>query len=204
MRFMMVKFIKKIIVLLLCGSVASCATTDLMDSWKDADLKHSFQHPMIIGVSDSQQTRQLYEKYFVAELKKQNITATPSYTLISSKQKVNRETVIAAVKDTDIDAVLVSYLISADTEVKHRDSILNTGYSADVDSNQVSATIISNRGQSRDEEIFVLKNDLYDAKSKSLAWSAQTKSVGPESIDQVVREVTAILIKEMLSDKVLK
>ena len=161
MRFMMVKFIKKIIVLLLCGSVASCATTDLMDSWKDADLKHSFQHPMIIGVSDSQQTRQLYEKYFVAELKKNNITATPSYTLISSKQKINRETVVAAVKNTDIDAVLVTYLISSDAEVRHRDSILNTGYSAEVDSSQVSATIISNRGQSRDEEIFVLKNDLY-------------------------------------------
>ena len=204
MRFMMVDIVKKIIVLLFSSIIASCATTDLMDSWKDAELNHSFQHLMIIGVSDSQQTRQIYEKYFVAELKKNNITATPSYTLISSKQKINREVVVAAIKNTDIDAVLVSYLISADTEVKHRDSILNTGYSAEVGSNQVSATIISNRGQSRDEEIFVLKNDLYDANSKSMVWSAQTKSVGPESIDQVVREVIAILVKAMLDDKVLK
>ena len=204
MRFMMVDIVKKIIVLLFSSIIASCATTDLMDSWKDAELNHSFQHLMIIGVSDSQQTRQIYEKYFVAELKKHNITATPSYTLISSKQKINREVVVAAIKNTDIDAVLVSYLISADTEVKHRDSILNTGYSAEVGSNQVSATIISNRGQSRDEEIFVLKNDLYDANSKSMVWSAQTKSVGPESIDQVVREVIAILVKAMLNDKVLK
>lgn len=200
----MVDIVKKIIVLLLSAFIVSCTTTELKDSWKDADLKYSFQHPMIIGISDSQQTRQIYEKYFVAELKKNNITATPSYTLISSKQKINRETVVAAVKNTDIDAVLVTYLISSDAEVRHRDSILNTGYSAEIDSSQVSATIISNRGQSRDEEIFVLKNDLYDAKSKSLVWSAQTKSVGPKSIDQVVREVTAILIKEMLDDKVLK
>ena len=204
MRFMMVDIVKKISVLLLSGFIVSCATTELKDSWKHADLKYSFQRPMIIGISDSQQTRQIYEKYFVAELKKNNITATPSYTLISSKQKMNRETVVAAIKNTDIDAVLVTYLVSADTEVKHRDSILNTGYSADVDSSQISATIISNRGQSRDEEIVVLKNDLYDAKSKSLAWSAQTKSVGPESIDQVVKEVTAILIKKMFDDNVLK
>ena len=204
MRIMMVDFVKKIIVLLLSCLIASCATTDLMDSWKDDELNYSFKHPMIMAVSDSQQTRQIYEKYFVAELKKQNITATPSYTLISSKQKINRETVVAAIKDTDIDAVLVTYLISADSKVKHRNSILNTGYSASVDSSQVSATIISNRGQSRDSEVFVLKNDLYDAQSKSLAWSAQTKSVGPESIDQVIKEVTAILIKEMLDDNVLK
>ena len=200
----MVDIVKKITVLLLSFFIVSCAATKLKDSWKDADLKHSLQHPMIIGISDSQQTRQIYEKYFVAALKKNNITATPSYTLISSKQEMNRETVVAAIKNTDIDSVLVTYLISADGEVRHRDSILNTGYSAEIDSSQVSATIISNRGQSRDEEIFVLKNDLYDARSKSLVWSAQSKTVGPESIDQVIKEVTAILIKEMLEDNVLK
>lgn len=196
--------VKTIVVLFLSSLIASCATTDLLDSWKEADLDHSYQHLMIIGISDSQQNRQIYEKYFVEELKKLNITATPSYKLISSKQKMNRETVISAIKDTEIDAVLVTYLISADVEVKHRDSMLNVGYSGDVESNQMSATIISNRGQSRDEEIFVLKNDIYDARSKSLVWSAQTKSVGPESIDQVVTEVTELLIKEMLSDEIIK
>lgn len=196
--------VKKIIVLILSTIIASCSTTSLMHSWKDAELDRSYQHPMILAISDSQQTRQIYEKYFVAELKKINITATPSYKLISSKQKINRETVVAAIQGKDIDSVLVTYLVSADIEVKHRESPLNTGYSADVDSNQISATIVSNRGQSRDEEVFVLKNDIYDAESKTLAWSARTKTVGPESVDQVVKEVTALLIKEMLSDGIIK
>jgi hypothetical protein len=196
--------VKKIIVLILSTIIASCSTTSLMDSWKDVELDRSYQHPMILAISDSQQTRQIYEKYFVAELKKVNITATPSYKLISSKQKINRETVVAAIQGKDIDSVLVTYLVSADTEVKHRESPLNTGYSAEVDSNQISATIVSNRGQSRDEEVFVLKNDIYDAESKTLVWSARTKTVGPESVDQVVKEVTALLIKEMLSDGIIK
>ena len=159
---------------------------------------------MIIAISDSQQTRQIYEKYFVEELKKNEIRSTPSYKLINSKQEISREVVIEAIEDTDIDAVLVTYLVSAETEFKERLSPLNTGYSADVDSNQISATIVSNRGQSREEEIFVLKNDIYDAKNKKLVWSVLTKTVGPESVDEVVTDVTALLIKQMFDDGLLK
>jgi len=197
-------FIKNTIILLSCIVAASCASTSLVDTWKDTELAHSYKHPMIIAISDSQQTRQIYEKHFVSELKNIDITATPSYTLITSKQKMNRETVVAAVEDTEIDSVLVTYLISEDSEMKFRDSPLNINYSGDTENNQMSATIVSNRGQSRSEDVYVLKNDLYDVQSKSLVWSAQTKSVGPESIDQVVEEVTRLLIDEMLDDKVLK
>ena len=197
-------FNRNTIILSFCALITACANTSLMDSWKDSDNARSYKHPMIIGISDSQQTRQIYEKHFVAGLKKNNITATPSYKLISSKQKINRETVVAAVKGTKIDSVLVTYLVSADAKMKHRDSPLNAGYSGSTESSQISATIVSNRGQSRSEEVYVLKNDLYDVQSKALVWSAQTKTVGPESVDQVVEEVTELLIEEMLADEVLK
>ena len=97
--------VKTIVVLFLSSLIASCATTDLLDSWKEADLDHSYQHLMIIGISDSQQNRQIYEKYFVGELKKSNITATPSYQLINSKQKVAVNTccpILVMVKQPDI------------------------------------------------------------------------------------------------------
>ncbi|NOQ87681.1 MAG: hypothetical protein GQ550_02065 [Gammaproteobacteria bacterium] len=185
-------------------AISSCANTSMIESWKDADVARSYKHPMIIGVSDSQQTRQIYEKYFVAELKKKKISATPSYELINSKQKMNRETVVAAIQGTEIDAVLVSYLISADVEIKHRDSPLGATYSGTAEGSQISATIVSSRGRSRSEEVFVLKTDLYDVQSKTMVWSVQSKTVGPESIDEVVTDVTALLIERMFSDGIIK
>jgi len=190
--------------LLMVMLTTSCANTSLMESWKDAEVMGTYKHPMIIGISDSQQTRQIYEKYFVAELKKKNITATPSYKLINSKQEMNRETVVAAIKGTEIDAVLVSYLVSADVEIKHRDSPLGASYSGSAEGSQISATIVSNRGRSRSEEVLVVKTDLYDVRSKKLAWSVQTKTVGPESIDDVVIDLSALLIERMFIDGVVK
>ena len=193
-----------IILLVMAVAIVSCSSTSLLQSWKETEAGRVYKHLMIIGISDSQQTRQLYEKYFVAELKKRNVTATPSYQLISSKQKMNRETVVAAIQGTAIDAVLVSYLVSADAEVKHRDSPLGASYSGTAEGSQISATIVTNRGRSRTEEVFTLKNDVYDAQSKTLVWSAQTRTVAPESVDEVVTEVTDLLIDRMFSDGIVK
>jgi hypothetical protein len=198
------KFSVLIIMLVMAVAIASCSNTSLIENWKETEAGRVYKHLMIIGVSDSQQTRQLYEKYFVAELKKRKITATPSYQLISSKQEINRETVVAAIQGTEIDAVLVSYLVTADSEIKHRDSPLGASYSGTAEGSEISATIVTNRGRSSSEEVFVLKNDLYDAQSKTLVWSVQTRTVAPESIDEVITEVTALLIDRMFSDGVLK
>jgi len=193
------------VIVLLCAVMASCANTSVISHWQDADNKNTYKLPMIIGVSDSQQTRQLYEKHFVSELKKNQVTAIPSYTLIDSKHIITRDIVVNAIKDTEIDAVLVSYLVSAETEVVDRnDSPFNTGYSGSADNNQISATIIANRGRSRDEEVFILKNDLFDVRKKALIWSVQTKTVAPESIDEVITDVVELLIKEMNADGIFK
>lgn len=184
--------------------VTSCANTKIIDDWVDDDLAKTYHHPMIIGVSDSQQTRQIYEKHFVSELAKRNIKATPSYMLISSRQKMNRETVIDVVEDTEIDSVIITYLVSSETEVMHHESPLSQGYSGDPESTLLSSTLIANRYRTSNAEIITLKNDLYDVETKSLSWSAQTRTVAPESIDEVVTDVTELLVDQLLDDGVLK
>ena len=47
---------------------------------------------------------------------------------------MNRDTVIAAVEGTEIDSVIVTYLILISTEVMYHQSPLSQGYSGDPDS----------------------------------------------------------------------
>jgi hypothetical protein len=193
-----------LIIVVLGLLITSCSNTKIVQDWVEEGPVKTYQHPMIIGISDSQQTRQIYEKYFVAELAKNNIIATPSYELISSKQKMNRETVMKAIEGTEIDSVIVTYLVSSETEVMHHESPLSQGYSGDPDSNRVSATLVSTRGRTSSAEIITLKNDLYDVETKTLRWTAQTRTVAPESIDEVVTDVTELLVDRLISDGVLK
>jgi len=197
-------YAKTLAILSICVLAASCSNSKITTSWVEPEHKKAYQHPMIIGVSDSQQTRRIYENYFVSALQEHNISSTPSYKLISSKQKMNRETVVAAIENTDIDAVIVTYLVAADAEVSHRTSPLNTGYSGNVENNQISETMISTRGRTSSAEVIKLKNDVYDVDSKTLVWTAQTKTTAPESIDEVVIDLTELLVNKLIDDGILK
>ncbi len=196
--------VKYFVIFVLSVFIAACANTKVTQSWHEENLNKSYKHPMIIGISDSQQTRQIFEKHFAAELKKVNVAAIPSYKLINSKQKMNRETVIKAVRGTDIDAVFVTYLVSSEQEIKNHESPLSQGYSGDVESSRMSDTLVSTRGRTSSTEIVTLKTDLYDVQTKSLVWSMLTRTVAPESIDEVVTDVTALLIEQMRSDDLIK
>lgn len=199
-----IKKFKKVVLLSLCFFIASCANTKVIERWSDKAADKSYQNLMVIGVSDSQQVRRIFEDHLVAELKDKNIRAMPSYNLINSKQIINHDTVKNAVQDTEIDSVLVSYLVPVTTELTQGDSPVITGYSDELVSYQISETMIFNRGQSRNDEVFVIKNDLFDTKSGSITWSVKTKTVGPESIDVVITDTTTLLIEEMSNDGILK
>lgn len=195
-------FVKYLITLLMSFLLFSCASTEITQSWVLEGGQKSYVHPMIIGVSDSQQTRQTYEKHFVTALNKKNIAATPSYTLINSQQEIDKATIVNAIKGTDIDSVLITYLVSADTELKYHESPITGSYSSESD-NLLSATLISVRTRESDTEVIVLKNDFYDAKSEDIVWSVQTKTVAPPSIDEVIIDVTDLLINQLLADDLL-
>ena len=196
--------IRYFIVLALSVFIVSCANTKVIENWRSAENREPYKHPMIIGISDSQQTRQIYEKHYVSELKKINVPATASYPLINSKQKMDRETVLKAVQGTDIDSVIITYLVSSETEVKHHESPLSQGYSGDIEGSRLSATLVSTRGRTSSAEIITLKNDLYDVQTKILVWTAQTRTVAPESIDEAITDVIDLLISQMISDNVIK
>lgn len=198
------RVVKKVVFISLCVFISSCANTEVIERWSDKGIDKSYENLMVIGVSDSQQVRRIFEDHLVAELKDKNIAAMPSYNLIDSKQVIDIDTVKRAVKNTEIDSVLVSYLVPVTTELTQGDSPVISGYSDELVSYQISETIIFNRGQSRNDEVFVIKNDLFDTKSDSITWSVKTKTVGPESIDVVITDITALLIEEISNDGILK
>ena len=52
------------IILVLSLVMTSCSNTEVIQDWVAEGLDKTYQHPLIIGISDSQQTRQIYEKTF--------------------------------------------------------------------------------------------------------------------------------------------
>lgn len=183
--------------------ISSCANTQVTKNWlQEASL--SYQHPMIVAIVDSQQTRQVYEKHFTSQLKELNVNATPSYKKINSKQSFTKETITNVLDGSNIDSVLITYLIADDTDVDAQDSPLGMTYTGDIKENIISDTLVSTRGRPNSDEVIVLKTDLYDPSSQSIVWSTQTKTTGPKSIDEVIANVSGLLVQQLINDGMLQ
>jgi hypothetical protein len=193
--------------------VSACANTTITQSWAQQDAeRRTYKQPMVLVISDSQQTRRIYEDSLVAKLKEEGVTATPSYLLIDGRNEINRETVDSIVQRSNqnaynnmpIDSVLISYLAVVDKALSKQDSPLGETYSGDAEDNMLSATLIVGRGRFNTKEVIPLKNDLYDVQQKLIVWSVQTKTDDLTTIDALVLSVTETLVDELMDDEVLK
>jgi len=192
----------KLISLISLLFLTACTGTSIVRDWHAEDFETGYSNFFIIAISDSQQNRRIFENLLVTKLKDLGIEATPSYTLISSRETIDKETVVSAVTESEIDfdAVLVTYLVDTETEVHYQDSPITETYSGSPDTNMLSSTLIGTRGRYNVDEIIELKNDLYDVAARELVWSINTRTRGAESIDELIIQVTETIRDELLSD----
>ncbi|NOQ69403.1 MAG: hypothetical protein GQ573_04785 [Gammaproteobacteria bacterium] len=190
----------------------SCANTKISQSWVEPGHKKSYNDLLIIGIAESEQNRRAYESYFVEELSEKAIEAEASYRLIKSNEKIDRDSVSKAIKGLDIDGVIVTHMVGIDEETIYRPSAgyayggygggyYRGGYYGGLYSYYPHVnTYVHNPGYYTTHETYTIETSLYDVASEELVWTARSRTFSPESVDEIIVDLTKLLIKD-LSDK---
>lgn len=197
--------------------LASCANTKISQSWVDPDAKKSYNDILIIGIGESEQNRRAYESYFSAELQEKGIESESSYKLIKSNQKINRETVTEAIKGMGIDAVIVTHMTAVDEETVYRPGGYagsysgyggyggGRGYYGGLYSYYPHVnSYVTQPGYYTTHETYTIETNLYDVESEELIWSARSRTFSPESVDEVIVDLTKLLIKDLTEKGLIK
>lgn len=204
--------------ILLAGTVFllfSCANTKISQSWVEPDNTKSYNDILIIGIGESQQNRRAYESYFVEALREKGTEAEASYKLIKSDEKIDRNTVGKAIEGLDIDGVIVTHMVAVDEETIYRPGMGYShagyggygyggyggglyGYYPHVNS------YVHSPGYYTTHETYTLETNLYDVLTEELVWSARSRTFSPESVDEVIVDLTKLLIKDLEEKKLIK
>ncbi len=190
--------------------VSACANTKISQSWVEPDNKKVYKDLLVIGIGESEQNRRAYESYFVEELAAIGVEAVASYKLIKSDQKIDRDTVAKAIEGLDIDGVLVTHLLAVDEETIYRPSMdympmYGGGYYGGLYSYYPHVNSYVHRpGYYTTHETYTLETNLYDVNSEELVWSAQTRTFSPESVQEVIVDLTRLLIKDLKDKNLIK
>lgn len=105
-----------------CLALTACAstqTTQVMDLSESADAP--YDNILVVSLFKSFDARRILEKELVKALEKRGVAAVASTSRMDSRTPVTRETFLAMVDDLDSDAVLVTQLVSLDSQAKLRD-----------------------------------------------------------------------------------
>lgn len=196
--------------------VTSCASTKISQSWVEPDNKKSYNDILIIGISESELTRRSYESYFVKELRRIGVESEASYKLIKSSDKIQRDTVAKAVKGMGIDAVITTHMVAIDEETIYRPAtgyVYGGGYGVGYGGGYYGSlhsyypyvnSYVNQPGYTTTHKTYTIETNLYDVESEELVWSARSRTFSPESADEVIVDLTKLLIKDLKDKNLIK
>jgi|SRR5664279_2795262 len=109
-------------VLLTASVVGNCKNTKLVASVKSPTYAgQHFKKVLVIGMSDNPAIRSDFEDAMAARLKRDGVHAVPGHNILlrPKSAKMDPEYLKAQIKEHDIDAILVSRLVSVKNEVTY-------------------------------------------------------------------------------------
>ncbi len=189
--------------------IASCSNTKLTSVWMDKEIAGtSFNDILVVGISDQELNRRLFEETFTTDLNNVGVESEVSYNILPKGTKINRDTVGAAIKGKSIDAVLVTHLVKVDKETIYRQNMdyrpAYGYYNGLYDYYPYVNGYVQQPGYYTTADVVTLETNLYEVKSEKLVWSAHSRSFAPESAKEVIDDLVKLVIKDLKEKGLIK
>lgn len=187
--------------------LAACATTTLTGVWLDENYRGGpLKNIMIVGVGDNQLKRQIFESALVNAFAAQGVHAVSSLKLLGDK-KITRESLAAAAKKADVQAILTTRLVGVSEEKVYYPPEMYTvpaPYYYRWDTYYPHMYEYAERPGYVDTYKYVnLETNIYDRDEHQLIWSAASRTFDPQNTNKLVDDLAKVLIKKLKHSKLI-
>ena len=188
--------------------IISCTTTKITHTWAEKSYRGwPFSHILVIGVAEKNEIRRSFEEKFVAKLEATGVEGVASCAVMAPDEKIDKETILAVVKKTGVDGVLLTYLVA----VKEKElSSPGPTYSRADDYHGGSIPDLSSAYEYRSgSQLYTtqvkvrLETNLYDAQTEQKVWSARSRTLNPKSDTALMNSVIDALVKDLKNNKLI-
>jgi hypothetical protein len=158
---------------------------------------------LVIFIGDNPKIRMSFEDEFVKLLREAGVNAVTSYSVIPMPPdlKLEKEDILNVAKKYNNDAVSITFLKSLkDKDIITRDKVSVTdfysfygfafGYAGQPTYSNIETTVL-------------METRLYDIKTEEIMWTGQSKTWNIKSVNEIIHEVTSMVIKDLQEDKLI-
>ncbi len=170
--------------------LAACASTDtkIMGTWKDDQYARKITKVLVVSLAEEASIRQKAEGIVVAKLRKRGVDAVASSDIMPADEKIDRDTVRAAIAGKGFDSVLVTRLLGVD---------LNTGY-VPPDSTIYNFTVKVEPGYTAHRPVVFIQINLYNTAKAQLVWSMTTQIHNHGTVADVIDAYSSAMVETLV------
>jgi hypothetical protein len=185
----MTKGIVATAVLVVCAGLVGCAkpaTTEVKTVTKDIAHERSgktFARVFVIVDARRAEGKKAFEEAFVKQFQDRKVQAVASLGILPAGEKITKERVVKAIKDTEIDAVFVVYIkeikkeeVYQPAKVKTRWQAIDT-YDGMLRGFQTTEVV---PGYFKETEVVRVMSRLFDVETQKPVWSMMSETYDPE------------------------
>ena len=199
---------------------AACAGTNMRDSWVAPNFqKASIKKVLVLGIASNTGIRRTYEDDFATTLEGRGYEAIPGYLWVPDATKLDKDAVVARMKEEGVTHVLVTRLVSTQKVEHHAPSSSNVVVTVGVSGYgpayyggwttyySTAYSDMNSAGYTTVDDVVTLETNLYDASRKpddAIVWSGHSETWvdGPASGAEIKKVISAIVYR-MRADRAL-
>ncbi len=185
--------------LLLTLILGSCATTTKpIGEWRDSAFNRSLDNILIVAAFERSTQRRVFEDIFVESLSLRQVSAEPSYSLMTTATAISRPDIEAAIKGRRINAVLVTRLLGIkEVEVYNPPDI--SGHHQHFYRYYRHSLEQATPGYYRKYRLYSLETTVYDATNGKPVWSMQSDAIEPTLLREAIEAQVDLTVTRLTS-----
>ena len=188
---------------------ASCATTTLVDTWRNPNLGgQRFHKLLVISVAKKGSATRIYGEVLVGELNNRGVDAVSGHEIFKIDGKVDRQILEKAVKESGAEAVL-----TLQTTKVEKQTIVQPGYVAPYPGywspsefplwdlyGYYGATTFYDPQYVTTYELATIMVSLFDGKSSKLLWAGTIQTSESGHVLTVAKELARIVLDSLVKN----
>jgi hypothetical protein len=183
--------------------LAACASTRLVDAWKDpAFAGPPFKQLLVFGVSNSDVNRRVFEDGFVRALQASGTGGVPANTVLPEKGSIPNDRVTEAMQKTGSDGVLVTRVLRVKRDVQVTGGY-GPGYYGRGWGGYYGGAWASMPPDVNVYDVLTLESTLWNIKADKPVWTGTSEVTDPSNVQSATDEVAKVLIARMKADGVI-
>ena len=194
---------------LVSASLAACATTGFVSTWKSPDalpLKPEGSKVAAVVMNKNEANRRAAEDALAREITLQGAQGVASYTLIPGSAPSDEEAAKAAFEKAGVNGVVVMRPVGTQQQV----TATTTAYAGPAYRGYWGGGYYGygwggayGGTEIRTDTIVSIETLVYSMKQNKLVWAGQSQTTNPTKVDALVKEIVTAAAKEMKKEGLL-